>query len=213
MKVKLASTSIGPQLIVKNPICSHITADYLLLLLPKLRAKAMYKRLYKLRNFMDQRTRYSYCHLIRSRTEQDAFELRRRLFLNLADPLSESSWTARLANTYAFVFNATCNRTDEPGSVNSYEDWKKASSSTKEMEILQTILRMHYEMRPVPELMNSYKWVEDIKDFYRRYDLIGDALQKRQINELHGLKKSHYIGFFHYECTLMSLNENLGLCL
>lgn len=213
MKARLTPTNIGTQLLVKTPITSHLTSDYLASLPSDVHWKAIYSRLYKLRHFIDPKGRLSYCQLIRSRIKRGDFELRRRLFLGISDPLSETQLIHRLVNTYAFIFNATCNPTDTPPVARFYEEWKQVSEPTKEANVLNTILRMHYEMRSTPKLISGYKWVEDVKEFYNKYDSIREQKKGREINQLHNLKVSHYIGFYQYEKTLMSLNESLDLCL
>lgn len=213
MQARLTSTNIGAQLLVKNPISSHITSEYLLSLPRDVRWKAVYGRLYKLRHFIDAKGRLSYCQLLRSRTKRGDFELRRKLFLDISSPLSEKELVHRLANTYAFVFNATCNPTDTPPVARFYDEWKQISEPTKETSVLNTILRMHYEMRLNPKLLCDYKWVDDVREFYNQYESLKEQKKAREFSQLHNLKISQFIGFYQYEKTLMSLNESLNLCL
>lgn len=213
MKARLTSTNIGVQLLVKKPITSHITSEYLSSLPSHLHWRAMYSRLYKLRHFVDPKGRLSYCRLLRSRTKRGDFELRRQLFLGISTPLTKKELVHRLANTYAFLFNATCNPLDEPPMARFYEEWKINSEPTKETNVLNTILRMHYEMQPTPRLLSDYKWVDDIKEFYTKYESIRELKKSRELSQLYNSKISHHIGFYQYEKTLMSLNESLDLCL
>lgn len=213
MKVSFTSTSIGPLLTVKKPLVSHLTPSYLTSLPPELRWKCLYKRLYKLRFFIEPNSQVSYCLLLRNRFQHNSFKLRRELFLGSAIPLSDFDWVERMANTYAFVFNATCNRYDNPPPVHFYEEWKQAAEPKMEYSILRTILRMNYEMRK-QFLGHDYQWVPEIQSFFQKFDQLAQKQKlQKEINQMHNQGRSHLLGFFQYEKTLMSLNESLKLCL
>ncbi|RKP31941.1 hypothetical protein METBISCDRAFT_26084 [Metschnikowia bicuspidata] len=212
MKFSFATTSVGPLLTVQTPLTSHLTPKYLQSLPQSVQWKCLYKRLYKLRHFIPQNSRLAYCLLLRTRFSHHDVELRRRLFLELETPITSSEWVRRLANTYAFVFNATCNPTDTPPHVNFYEEWRNATKPRIETSILLSVLRMHSEMRN-ESLHRDYGWVNETRVFYDSVIKAVEEAKQKEINRLHNLKKLHFLVFFQHEKTLASLNESMHLCL
>lgn len=142
------------------------------------------------------------------------FDIRRQIFLNISDPISENSWAQRLANTYAFIFNATCDKKDVPPMVNFNLEWRKESEPRLETSILATMLRMHYEMAAIKKLSGAnYLWVEELDAFYETFENILKDKIPRNLAKMEKQKVAFFEGFFQYEKTLMSLNESLQLCL
>lgn len=214
MKYTFSNTSIGLCITVQKPITSHLTKKHLLSLPRTPRLLAVYKRLYKLRFFVEPKYQLNYCKLLRRRFERNDYQLRRETFLGISTPIEEDELAHRLANTYAFVFNASCAKRDEIPVVNFYEDWKEAVEPRIETKILRTVLRMYYEARDQQDLQYDYRWVDYTKKFYQEAE---QAYQKKKpqtsVNKLHREKKAHYLGFFMAEKSVMSLNESMGLCL
>ncbi|GEQ67865.1 hypothetical protein JCM33374_g1531 [Metschnikowia sp. JCM 33374] len=168
MKAKLNYTSIGPRLAVAKPLTPHVSSEYLMKLPPHQRLTCVYKRLYKLRFLMGDLQSYQndYCNLLRRRFNHHDFNLRRNMMLGMNEQLSEESFANRLANTYAFVFNATCEPDAPIPKVNFYEDLKEALETRPETNVLQTMIRMERETPSIIKYDRKYSWVDGVIKFY-----------------------------------------------
>lgn len=212
MHAKLNYTNIGPRIAVSKPITSHISTENLLSVPPRQRFTSIYKRMYKLR-FMagnSQSQQNDFCNLLRRRFSRHDFNLRRNLFLGVDDQLLEEAFTKRLVNTYAFVFNATCEPEGSIPEVNFYDELKESLKPRVETSVLHTMIMMERETPPIIKYDHKYKWVEDVKKFYGKAS--GEIL-KKEVNDLIASKSAHHIGFYQYERSLAHLNESLSLCL
>lgn len=196
----LRYTSTGPLLTLTKPLSVFPERTALRL--------HYYKKFYRLRNLVADNSydQNRYCELLRRRFRSD-FGLRRTVILGLG-PLSEDNLQTRLANTYAFVFNATCNVTDAQLPVLYYEDLPKPRMET---QILKTVLEIDKQTPSRIRYDRSYSWVHDTQSFYK--ELLETELTKKAIKNLGGAGKAEDLGFLDYEKTIMSLNETVGLCL
>lgn len=211
MHTKLIYSNIGPRLMVSKPLVSHITAGYLMSLPSHLRVACVYKRLYKLR-FMagdDLVQQNQYQNLIKRKFSQD-FNLRRNKVLGSDEHLLEEMMAERLANTYAFIFNATCDTAGPIPEVKFYDDLKVASKPRSETSVLRTMLMMEKEFPPDIKYDPKYTWIESVKSFY---SMANQKLLNRDYNKLANLERAHYVGFLQYERAMAQLNESLTLCL
>lgn len=213
MKGSVNYTNIGPRLILKSPLTSHVTAAHLLTLPPKTRLKSVYKRLYKLRFLIGESVpqQIDYCNLLRRRFARQDFNLRRNILLGTDDVLSEFEMTQRLANTYAFVFNATCDTKTHAAEINFYEELQQARKPRPEAALIETMLVMEKEMPREIKYDAKYLWVASVRLFYERAET--PEILKREVNLLVNLKQTNWIGYLHYERTLAYVNESLQLCL
>ncbi|QBM90508.1 hypothetical protein METSCH_F00890 [Metschnikowia aff. pulcherrima] len=212
MNARLNYTKIGPRLAVAQAITSHVTADYLMTLPLRQRLISVYKRMYKLRFMVgdSQSQQNDFCNLLRRKFSRQDFDTRRNKLLGLSEKLPEDVFTERLANTYAFVFNATCEPDGAIPSIRFYEDLKAAMEVRSETNVLRTILMMEREYPPLIKYDHTYEWVDSVKQFYTL--AMGDILNK-EYNKLASTKTAHFIGYYQYEKTLAQLNESLTLCL
>ncbi|OBA19616.1 hypothetical protein METBIDRAFT_13363 [Metschnikowia bicuspidata var. bicuspidata NRRL YB-4993] len=212
MQAKLKYTNIGPRLMVTKPVASPVTAEYLMGLSPRQRLTCVYKRMYKLR-FMagdSQSQQEEFKNLLRRKFQKQDFNIRRNKLLGLDEQLLEQSMARRLANTYAFLFNATCEPDRTIPEVNFYHDLEDALKSRHETSVIHTMLRMEYETPSILKYDYAYRWVEGVKDFYKLAD---QELLSKDYNKLAGSKIAHFIGFLQYERSVAYLNESLTLCL
>ncbi|KAI3402472.2 hypothetical protein KGF56_004713 [Candida oxycetoniae] len=178
---------------------------------------AYYKRFYKLRDFECSQRLYrsqehpydkveiskdDYVNLLKRQFRNVSYNVKRRKFLELP-PLSEKEQEQRLANTLAFVFNHTVEKSNSDNNpdevVVNIEDEERISLDTIESKIISTILRMDKDC-PL-EIKHDYKFVWL------------DKLNKRiQCNQL---DKNDIIYFNQksYLTTLMRFNESIKLSL
>lgn len=205
------NTPVGPRILLAKPLTSHITSLYLSGLPSKVMWRAAYKRLFKLRYLVDSKQQYAV--VLRRRFEHGNFNLRREIILpsdseDIA-PLTQLQAAVRLANTYAFVFNATCNATDEMNEVTDYDLFKEASQQRIETSILNTILRMDKQAPNVVKYDRKYDWVARTRQFYDEFHLRDP---KKRISK-GDQDLAALMGYLQYEHSIMMLNEKLQLML
>lgn len=208
----LKQTPVGPLYELSRPLCSHLTAQGLQALPHRLRLLALYKRLYRLRLCFDNQYKQNdYLNLVRRKFKHGDVELRRRVFLQQQQPMSDTAMAARLANTYAFVFNATCSPRDAVEKVHFYDDLKAAQAPRTERSIVDTMLELERQMPPQLKHDHRYQWVQRTAEFYDAAAQPG--LTTKQHNALAKRKEALYVGYLHYETALMAMNETHALCL
>lgn len=205
------NTPVGPRIILATPLTGHINSLYLSSLSSKAMWRAAYKRLFKLRYLVDSKQQYAVA--LRRRFEHGNFNLRREIIL-LNDsgdifPLTKEHTAIRLANTYAFVFNATCNATDEIKEVTDYDLLKKASEQRIETSILNTILRMDKQAPNLVKYDRNYDWVRRTRQFSDEFHLRDPKKRLSKGDQ----DLAALIGYLQYEHNIMMLNEKHHLML
>lgn len=151
----------------------------------------------------------SYQSLLRRRFTKVDFNCRRAKVLNIPDLLSHDEIAVRLANTIAFIFNSTCNRTDTDTQVTSYDTLKQATTPRIETSIIDTILQMEQQTPASIKFDFTFRWIDSTSRFYA--ELEASKGMKREINRLYNKKIASNIGFYQYEQSVMGLNESLRL--
>lgn len=206
------NTSIGPLLTLTKSKTTLRDANYYLLLTQRSMYLAAYRQLFRLRHLVgSDRNLSTYQNVIRRKFQKVDFQMRRSQVLRIEESLTNEQMAHRLANTIAFVFNSTCNKTDDSPPVQYYEDVKKASEPRTETSVILTILLMDHQAPHEIKYDFSYKWVGDTKAFYR--NLHESKLNRKEMNRLFNTGRASHLGFLHYEESLMALNECLLLCL
>lgn len=206
------NTSIGPLLTLTKSKITLRDANYYLLLTEKSMYLAAYRQLFRLRHLVgSDRNLSTYQNVIRRKFQKIDFQKRRTQVLGIEQPLTNEQLAQRLANTIAFVFNSTCNKTDDIPPVQYYEDVKKASEPRIETSVVLTILLMDHQAPNEIKYDFSYKWVGDVKAFYGH--LHEGKLNRKELNRLFNTGRASHLGFLQYEESLMALNECLSLCL
>lgn len=213
MKLVFQNTSIGPLLTLHNAATSIPSVSYLKSFAGPSMHLAAYRRMFRLRHLVgrSETTISNYQNVLRRRFTKIDFNTRRSKVLGINDPLSHDEMARRLANTIAFIFNSTCNKSDTIPEVQFFQDLKKASETNIETSILATILLMEHQKPPVLKYDYSYKWVDDTKLFYQ--ELENSKASKKEINRLYNTRKASYIGFLQYEMAAMAINETHHLLL
>lgn len=211
MKTNFLILPIGPLLSLLKPISSNIGASY-----PKASKQQIlrysYKRFFRLRHLVldapYQQELYS--SLLKRRFKFVDFDKRRKSVLDSDCHLTDEDIFERLKNTYAFLFNATCNVSDRPSEVMKYEDLKEAQTARVETRILSTIIEMEQQYTQELKYDFNYKWMENAKK-------IEATISKTKIEPKKAKKIPTQdlllIGFADYERSIMSLNESFNLCL
>lgn len=202
-------------LILKIPIVSMLSLKELEQI-PSSKSKylCLYKRFYRLRNMVGQKSYHSkiYCSLLRLRFSREDFNKRRECFVGLQDKLSEKEIYERLINTVAFVFNSTLYpeqlEQKDPSPPFYYQDTKMPLPI--EGQIVSTILRMENQKPDKIKYDRHYQWVTTLN---LALSDISDTLGKKSLSRLFKEVDANYIGFRDYEETLMLLNETYKLCL
>lgn len=201
----LRNLPLGPTLELARPVCSHLTADLLRPLSRRGQLTALYKRLFALRHCIDRQE--DYVRWLRRLFSRD-LDLRRRVFLGIDTPLSAAEYTRRLANTYAFVFNATCSA-PAPAKVHFYHELRDVQPRM-ESRILDTLIATEAQKPDAIKFDRSYLWVDALTAFYAQ---VRPNLSRKDISTLAGKKIAHNIGFYQHEIAVMAMNEAHSLCL
>lgn len=213
MRTSFHIASTGPLLTVKQRI-SHLSPVHGLLKLPRRTALlATYKHFFRLRHLVLDKPyqEQQYVQLLRRRFSRGDFNLRRNKVLGVSEFLSHEDLIRRIAATYTFVFNATCNVTDKPPPVKTYDDLKVANKPRLETSVLQTILKM--EEGASPKLLHDFEYTWYDKACEREKELCLGTIDASRAKELNRTREVVDIGYADYERTVMALNESLGLCL
>lgn len=213
MKTSFQIASTGPLLTLKHRISSLPPVDELLKLPKRTALLATYKYFFRLRNLVVDKPYHEqqYVLLLRRRYLRGDFNLRRAVVLGIHEPLRNDELIRRIANTHTFVFNATCNVTDEPPAVQTYEDVKAANKPRLETSILETILKVEEGMPP--EILHDmdYTWFGEACE--REQELCLGTIDTARAKELNRTREVVNIGYADYERTVMALNESLELCI
>lgn len=202
------NTSTGPLLTLLKPVArvpESVSLPRRALLL------SFYKKFFKLRYLIgeEEYSRWNYETLIRRRFRHMDFGVRRKAVLGLGT-LSEEELASRLTNSYAFVFNSTCNVSDNPAPVYFYDELV-AATPRMETQIVSTILTMDRQIPDHIKYDHSYKWVSEAREFHEKLDPA--QLTKRSYNSHLSTGKATDLGFLEYEETVMALNETYGMVL
>lgn len=213
MKLVFKNTSIGPLLTLHNAATSLPLTLHLQSLAPQAMYLAAYRRMYRLRHFVNrsESSIANYRNVLRRRFTKTNFNIRRSKVLGIDQPLTHDEMAGRLANTIAFIFNSTCNISDTVPDVQFYEDLKSASKIRIETSVVATILLMENEKPPALKYDYSYKWVDETRRFYG--ELEKHSTSKKELNRLYNTGKANFAGFLQHETTVMGLNETQGLLL
>ncbi|KAK6463917.1 hypothetical protein DFJ63DRAFT_56411 [Scheffersomyces coipomensis] len=192
--------------------------------LPNFRTKllACYKQLYRLRNVIDEgsyRSKFPYENMIRRNFERISFNTRRQAVLGHINQdsevtvLTENEIIERLMNTVVFVFNSTVQRQNEFADmeIQYYEDLKKSNTDTLEKNIVNTVIRMDGQKPNSIKYDFKYNWIRDYTNNIQDHIKLIEAKPNQKKYE--GSFELDYIGFRNYEFMIMSLNENMKLCL
>lgn len=200
----LHNTNIGHVLTLYRAATSIPSAKYLESLPPRNMYLAVYRLLYRLR-FVARSNTDTYCTMLRRRIRDFDFSARRAAVLRLSNPLSQAEMAARLSNTIAFVFNATCAK--EPhGDVVTYEDLVAAQDPRIEQSVVNTILTMELQTPLATRFDYDYAWMEKIR---RDYEEASDSKKLQRLSK----NGASQIGFLQYEAAVMALNETERMCL
>lgn len=212
-KLVVRNTSIGPLLTLKKPKSSLPNPKYLQSLPSRAMYLAAYRRMFRLRHLVGSTDRdlHTFENLLRRRFTRIDFDIRRSQVLGLDQRLTKDEMALRLANSIAFIFNSTCNRSDTIPPVDFYEDVQAATVPRIETSVISTILLMDHQAPPGIKYDFAYKWVDETKAFY--HDLQAESIGKKEINRLYNTGVAGHMGFLQYEESVMALNESYSLCL
>lgn len=196
-------------LFVLKAINKPVSADYLRQLSSdKSRYLCLYKKFYRLRNYISNDTREisRYVDTIRWKFTREHFNS--RLAMIDQSPLSSVDIFDRLINTLIFVNNATValpeNIPEKP--INFIQDVKKPQRI--ERSIIKTILDMQLSKPNDIKYDMSYKWFKDTEELYKNFP---EEISKKNFKST--LSKIGIIGFYNYELNLMMLNNSYKMVL
>ncbi|CAH6718589.1 putative increased recombination centers protein 19 [[Candida] jaroonii] len=196
-------------LFVLKAINKPVTYQYLQQL-PSDKSKylCLYKRFYRLRNYISNDTREinRYVDTLRWKFTREDFN--KRLAMIDQSPLNNDDMFERFINTLSFVNNATValpeNIPEKP--INFIQDVKKPQRM--ERSIIKTILDMQLSKPDDIKYDTSYKWFKETEELYENFP---EEISKKNFKST--LSKIGIIGFHNYELNLMMLNNSYNLML
>lgn len=187
--------------------------------LDRIRMLALYKRFYRLRNFMGDKEWKTdhYCQILRRRFSREDFNTRRaKVLLSAGDteevePLTVEQITDRIINTLAFVHNSTVHLPTELDHQKPtyFEDLKQPQRI--ETQVVATIIELdqHLPNRLKNDL--TYQWITHTTAYLNGL-CVESTLPQKVRDTSHGMPGTN-IGYRANEIVVMGLNETMQLCL